>query len=1123
MKITTFLLFLAMTSMSASSLAQETLTVKLRNASILEVLEKIEEQTDFGIIFRVEELNLNKKYNLDESNISIFELLDEVLRNENVTYKVIENTVIIHQKQMRDSINRTQQQSKTINGTVTDHTGEPLPGVNVYEKSNPQNGVITGVDGSYNITMSSADAILVYSFIGFDDQELTAAGRSEINVTLVEQSTGLNEVVVVGYGSQKKVNLTGAISSVGSEKLESTVTSDITSGLIGKLPGLRVMQFGSEPGTYDNKVDIRGWGEMLVVIDGIPRDDFQRIDPNSIASVTILKDASAAVYGVKAANGVMLIKTKKGEKGAAKVEVNSNFGFQSITDFPLPINNSVDNLILKNEAALVAGNPIPYPDWEKYTRKDIYYPSYDYWDITTRERMPMNKNTVSISGGSEEVDYFVSFGNFHEEGLYSTKSMFYDRYNLRSNLSVQITDALKADIILSGMVDKRQTPYGSSSYDFIKQVWMQPPYEPIYANNMPPYYYDGQADRNPVAIIDADLHGYRKYYQKRFETTSSITYDVPFVKGLKVKGLFAYDLSSNRQKLWRKKYYEYKYDSTNDEYRPTGIKTTKLDNVFSETIYHQAQLSLQYTNSFFEGKHNVDALLLGERRDGDGTQFGASRDFDLAIIDQLDAGNEDKQYASGSDYVLDANLGLVGRMNYDYKSKYLFEFSFRYDASSLFPPNSRWGFFPAFSAGWRISEESFIRNNFDFIDNLKIRFSHGKMGDDSGARNFQFIEGYNYPSNFYILDGSTVTSGAAPKGGINPNITWFTATTTNIGFDATLYRGLLDLQVELFERKRDGLLGTRDKVLPTIFGSELPLENLNSDLSRGFELTLGHRNKINQFEYGISANLTYAKQEWGHYEAPMPGNSYLNWRNNVENRNKNIRWGYGYIGQFQSEEELNSYEVVQSANGYHGYFPGDIVYEDYNEDGMIDSHDSYPISRGVEPEIYYGIDISAAWKGVTLNLLFQGATNYTQIPQEQLQGPLPWGRNSSEIFLDRWHHEDPLDFSTPWVPGKYPITRDGFGFGPNKWTSPFWVKDVAYLRLKNIMLSYDLPRGIMQALPFEQVRFHVTAYNWFTWKSKDVISDPEKRLRNEGGEETSNYGYKYPLTKSVNFGVNVIF
>lgn len=1117
MKLTVLLLISTFLQTSAAVYAQK-ISISEKQASLEKIFDRIKEQTGYSFIYAGEDMKKANPVTLKVRDADLDKALKICFAHQPLSFTIKDKIIIVKPKAAEPSVPVVHAHPNiNVQGQVSDSAnGKPIAGATIQIKGGTV-GTATDEDGKFSLSVPD-DAVLVVSYLGYNKKEIPVNGKTTLNISLAPVLTGLNQVVVVGYGTQKKVDVTGAVSSVGPKDLTAITTPDLSNSLAGKLPGLRVMEVGGEPGSYDNNIDIRGWGNMLVVVDGIPRDDFQKIDPSSIASVTILKDASAAVYGLKAANGVMLITTKQGEAGQAKITLNSTYGWQKMTEFPMPIRNSIDNLILKNEAALVAGNPLPYPDWQKYTGDDPDYPNVDWWGLTVRNAMPISKNNISLEGGSDKVTYYMTIGNLYQTGLYKSNSLNYERYNFRSNVTAKIAKGLTGNVILSGMIDEKNQPFGGSSFDFFKQVWMQPTYEPVYANNTAPYYYDGEADRNPLAVINSDLTGYQKYQEKSYQSTLSLTWDLPFVKGLQVKGLFAYDMTHHHNKIWRKAYNEYKYDSATNTYPATGLTSpTQLQQVFDETVYTESQLSLHYQGTFAK-KHNVEALLLAEGRSGTGTNFTAQRNFSLSALDQLNAGLSDNQVANGSDKVLASNEALVGRFNYDFNSKYLAEFSFRYDGSSLFPKDTRWGFFPGFSVGWRMSEESFIKDNVSFIDNLKLRFSYGKLGDNSDANGFEYLQGYTYPSGSYIFDGKTLTAGSAVTGLPNPNITWYTATTTNIGVDANLWKGLFDFTLELFQRKREGLLATRAIALPAEFGSDLPQENLESDLSKGFEVVLGHANHIGDFSYNINANFTFTRTKWLHREAAPPGNSYLYWRNSSEDRWEGIQWGYGVVGQFQDQQQIDL-APVQNANGHSELFPGDIQYEDWNGDGMISDLDVHPIARSVDPEMFYGLNFAGGWKGITLNLFFQGASRYSMQAGEQLQGPLPWGRNSLQIFLDRWHHEDPLDFSTPWVPGKYPISRDGFGYAPNKLASTYWFQNITYLRLKSVELGYSLPAKWISKIKAQEVRIYTNAFNVLTWKDKDINFDPEHRLSGDG----SDNGYTYPLMANYNVGLSITF
>ena len=1012
------------------------------------------------------------------------------------------------------------EQQVVVKGNIKDHqNGEPIPGVNIRVKGTTI-GTVSDGSGNYSISVANSKVTLVFSFIGYVPQEIPFEGQKILDVSLKSDDSKLEEVVVIGYGTVKKVNQTGAIASVQSEALATYNVPDLSTSLAGRMPGLRVMQIGGEPGMYDSKVDIRGWGTMLVVVDGVPRSDFQRIDPNSIASVSILKDASAAVYGVKAANGVMLITTKQGEAGKIRINFNSTYGLQRMSDYPVSISNSIDNLILINEAALVAGTPMPYPDWKKYTGEDPNYPSIDYWNLVFRQNAPITKNGISFDGGTEKVKYRIFGSALRQDDVWkqldANNKSGYDRYNWGANVTAEIARGLTANLIFSGLVDKRDQPYITTDGKAFRQNYMEPSYIPVYANNNPEYYNDGLADFNPLAIIDTKLTGYWQTKNQNYQTTFTLTYDLPFVKGLQLKGQFAYDTNARTRKMMKRFYSEYKY--LNSLYVPTGVNSpSSLGLDSQQSAFSQFQFSLNYKTTIAKD-HNISALLLGERRQTTGTTFLAQRNLGLDVLDQLNAGLTENAVATGSDRVPTNNLGVVGRLNYDYKTKYLAEFSFRYDGSSLFPKESRWGFFPAISLGWKIGDEAFIKDNFSAISQMKLRFSRGVMGDDAAANGFEYMSGYIYPSGSYLFSTSTLTSGASSKGLANPNITWYKATTTNFGLDIDILHSKLFGQFDLFQRKRSDLLATRAEALPLEFGATFPQQNLESDLSKGFELEIGHKNNIGNWSYTVSANVTWTRTMWLYKEVAPFGSSYSKWRNDLSNRWNNMRWGYGFVGQFQNQNEINT-APSQNANGHAAYFPGDVRYEDWNGDGMISDLDMFPVGRDNNAEIFYGLDMNATFKGFSISLLWQGASNYTLFPTAQMRGPLMWGRNSLDIFMDRWHHEDPLDFSTPWVPGKYPISRTNFGFAPNQLISEYMLQDIWYLRLKNVEISYTLPARWTKKIFSQQLRIFANGTDVWTLKSKEAMFDPEKRL--DGTEALS--GYKYPLMKNFNLGIDITF
>ena len=456
---------------------------------------------------------------------------------------------------------------------------------------------------------------------------------------------------------------------------------------------------------------------------------------------------------------------------------------------------------------------------------------------------------------------------------------------------------------------------------------------------------------------------------------------------------------------------------------------------------------------------------------------------------------------------------MIGRLNYGYSLKYLFEFGFNYSGSSRFPKAKRWGFFPYTSVGWRISEEGFVKDNFPFITNLKLRGSYGIMGDD-GSSSFQFLTGYNYPSATYIV-GNKAVSGLGFRGMPNPNITWFTSTAKNIGLDLSLFEGLISMQFDLFRRDRSGLLGTRALSIPQSVGAALPLENINKDMRRGFELGITHTKKLGKLTYDISGNVTYSRGQRTYVDRAPDGNSYTNWRNNPTDRWDNMVWGYKLIGQFQTVEEILA-SPVMDGQGNRTLRPGDFKYEDLNHDGMISALDQTTIGRGLIPEIDYGFNIALSWKKLDMAIFFQGAANSNSYYEASgfLYQPLKWGRNSLHAFFDRWHHEDIYDVNSPWIPGYYPATGGLPSVPSNMLASVFWKPEASYLRLKNIEIGYTVENSFLKKAGIQDMRINVSGFNLHTW-TKMKFLDPE--------QNPADRGNSYPLTRNFNIGLNITY
>ncbi|MDB4921735.1 TonB-dependent receptor [Mucilaginibacter sp.] len=1006
-------------------------------------------------------------------------------------------------------------QTSSIKGVVLDEQKLPMPGVTVKLKGTTT-GTVTSVDGQFSINAALGQT-LVFSFLGYSQQEVTIKDLKTITVNLAANATNMNEVVVVGYGTQKKVSLTSAVSSINSAEIVTTKNENVQNMLTGKVAGLRVVQNSSEPGSFDNSFDIRGLGSPLVVIDGIPRDNITRLDPNDIESVSVLKDGAAAIYGVRAANGVVLITTKRGKKGTLELTYSGDYGWQKPSGLPKAV-GALDYMTLANELLMhnVNGGHLGYTAADMAPYLDGSKKSTNWYTPVIRNNAPQSQHSLTASGGNETTNYFISMGLTNQDGFLRSGDLNYKRYNVRSNITSKISKNLTVDLNMTGIMDQKNQPY-QDAWWIIRSFWRQVPTQTIYANNNPDYLNNGQVDgSNPVALADQNVDGYKNLTNKWFQSSASLTYNVPFVTGLTAKALYSYDYYMSDNKIYQKSYNQYNYDANSNTYNPVPNQTpaTILRQFYNKPAT-LSQLSLNYDRSF-KGGHNLSALLLYEESENKGDNFYAQRELSLGV-DQLLAGNSLNQQGYIDPGVLydNVNRGLVGRVTYNYKSKYLAEFSFRNDGSSKFAPGKQWGFFPSASLGWRISEENFWKNSstLSFIDNLKLRFSYGKLGDDS-ASSYQFITGYTYPaggSNNQLPPGSvfdgTFVNGVQSKGIANPNLTWYTSETYDAGIDIDAWKGLLGVTFDVFRRNRSGLLATEVLSLPSVVGADLPQENLNSDLSQGFDFEVNHRNHIGNFNYFLKGTFSYTRTQNRTLVQAMAGNSQLNWHNNGNNRYNNTYWGYGADGQYTSYQDILNRNVFVPR----GTLVGDYKYEDWNGDGQIDGNDVHPVAYTGAPMVTYGLTIGGSYKGFDFNMLWQGAADVDVSYFEQLNTPLWGGGSALSQFLDRYHpadpNADPYAPSTVWVPGHFAYT----GSVPDQ-NSLFNIQSASYIRLKSAELGYSIPAGFAKTIGIKGARVFVNGYNLLTITKLKYL-DPE--------HPSSTYGYLYPLDKTISVGVNV--
>lgn len=1009
-------------------------------------------------------------------------------------------------------------QSNTVSGVVLDETGEGLPGVNIIVQSTT-NGTITDIEGRYQLEVPDTDAELVFSSVGYTRQTIAIENRSTIDITMEPDITSLEEIVVVGYGTQKKESLTSAIGNIDSEEIQTTTHASLAQKIQGKVAGLQIRQNAGQPGEFNTMINVRGFGTPLFVIDGIARDgasEFQRLNPEDIESISVLKDASAAIYGVRAANGVIIVTTKKGSIGKPQFSYNGVVGWQSPTDVP-EMANAAQWAIMRNDAEIYgAGNPFYTPEeLQKYIDGEPGYGSTDWYDVTMKDRAMQYQHNLSAQGGNEMAQYYINLGYYNEQGLLKSDDMGYKRYTFRSNITSQLTENLKAELFLAGRYDKREQP-GENFFNIFKGTRVTLPIESPYANDNPDFPGVVSSGQNPLILSERDITGYNESVDKQFQSSMALTYTFPFVEGLSIKGLASYDANSYLSKNLYKGYTLYNF--ADGEYVPIRQRSgnENISNNWSDfnRLTFQAQLNYETTLS---DKHGISAALVFEQQQTANRSARLQRYYDFYTTDQIDFAGLNRQETGGLETET-ARLSYIGRLNYNYDERYLLEVAARYDGSYRYHPDQRWGFFPVVSAGWRLSEENFIKQSLPIFSDLKLRASYGIVGEDAGAP-FQYVQGFSTTGGggYEFINGE-YTNGAAAPAIVNPNLTWFTSTITDFGLNLGLWDNRFTFEFDVYQRDREGLLAIRNLALPNTFGGTLPEENLNSDRVRGLDFSIGFNNQHNGFKYGIQGNFNYARTMNRYVERGPFVNSFDRWRNGRENRWNDVVWGHQYAGQFQSEEEIRNAPLQNGNIGNTRELPGDFRYVDANNDGVINGNDQLPLFWAGTPKMHYGLTLLGSWKGFDFNVLLQGSARYTVRFNEVYAEIMAFRGNTPAYFFDRWQQADPYNSDSEWIAGEWPATRLIANVGAMYAESDRWRRDASYLRLNSAELGYTINQSFLETIGIDRLRIYANGYNLFT------IADPfVKPFDPEKIEGAYNAGFTYPLTRSYNVGVNLTF
>lgn len=1090
----------------AQELLNRRISLDLDDQKISVALRQISRQASVRFMYSPQVIPVENKVTLHVNNEPLNMVLESLFKPLNIGYEVSGNQLVLSIIPDLKPLNPQPAEEQkpvdsNIKGSVKDEKGAPLPGVSIVVKGT-QRGSLSDTDGNFEVSIPDGEHTIIFSFVGYLSQEIPVGNQSTMDIVLKDDLKALQEVVVVGYGTQKKVNLTGSVASVEGEELLKTPATNITNSLVGRLPGLIAVNGNGKPGA-GSSISIRGastFGDnsALIVVDGIIRT-FDQIDPNEVESISILKDASAtAVYGSRAANGVILVTTKRGATGKPTFNYNGFAGFQQPTQYPKVL-SAYEYAVTKNKAVQNLGKPIQYSDQQLEDIRNGVLPEYDWYGNTLKKQSFQTQQNLSVSGGSDAIRYFLSLGYLDQDGMYDRIN--FQRYSIRTNVDAKINKNLtiSADIDASARNTNQSAYAPESIFDDIVAAY---PLDKAYNPDGTIFY---TREQHPVEEIKT---GYNRMRNNILQATLTVKHELPFIKGLSVLGRASFGREYSNNKHYNVPIFMNRQDADGNtlEIYPYGgwNGKTSLTQSFSEYNTTTLNASLNYSRTF--GAHEFGGLLLFEQLDAKGNNFyGFRTNFPAQGLDEFFYGGESQKDANGGSFT-DGRRGAIARVNYSFQQRYLFEASFRRDGSVAFPASKKYGFFPAVSAGWRIIEEPFLKNStaLSFLDNLKLRASYGVVGNDRNVytgyllRNptFQYSQVYN-PSGT-IVSGTEGLSTIAPGILPNPDVTWETASVSDVGLEGSLWKGKLQFEVDLFYKRTSNILRTRIRSIPGTLGAQLPAENYAKVDNKGIEFMLSHQNSFQALKYFVKLNGSFSQSKVITLDEPANTPDYLL----QTGRPLGFITGYKALGFFQTDEEVTAY--LPQFNG--GQKAGDVKYADINGDGKVDANDLTIISMDNNvPKVIGGLSFGGSLKGFDLNVLFQAAGRVRQVLYGAARDFFQGGsRNTYVDLLDHWSPENPNAlYPRPWE-GPHPN---------NSLTSSLYLRNSSYIRLRSIDFGYSLPSELIKKIGVRNVRVYFSGANLFVW-SKMKIFDPEI-------ENTT--GTYYPQQRTLNLGLNLTF
>ncbi len=1033
-------------------------------------------------------------------------------------------------------------QSRIVTGTVTDNSHAGIPGVSV-KAANSNKATVTDIKGNFSLSLDAGRQTLVFSYIGYDSQEVPVTGPT-VNVVMKESNSQLSEVIVVGYGTQKKSNVIGSVAQITSSDLKQAPTMNITNMLAGRLPGITTLQQSGRPGADDATIRVRGTSTYsggqgpTVIVDGVERP-FSQLDPNEIESISVLKDAlSAAVYGLQAANGVILVTTKRGKAQAPKVSYDGALMVNSNTRFPEFLNGpdymewfSAAERLDNDYRMNTDQDPVPLTYHQAQidalrdgTNTNPLFGNTDWVGELLGKTSKSQSHSVTVRGGSDKIKYFSNIGYLDQDGIVANTG--FKRYNLRTNVDAELNSVLSVALDLGGRLQRTNTPgilpdntaYMNPFYQAVRTLPNLPMFAP---NGLPAAYNSNAGYVNPLASVSES--GYQRGETNAFQSTFTVNIKVPFVEGLSAKVLSSFDKNSTENKGWTTPYVlmgRGRGQTTGDFTRvanPPGITVNTLRQSYSQNNRLSFQPSLNYNRTFKD--HSITVLALYEWSKYKNNLFSTgARNFAITELQDINFGSNATQdfiSPTGSSGET-ARQGYVGRINYSFKGKYLLEAALRADASINFPEEGRWGYFPGAGLGWIASEEDFFGGLKETVNFLKFKASHGVLGKDGTPTAFAYLPSFGLTDNPVVIIGGQPVSALYTLSPPNREITWERHHVTNVGLEAEFWNGKLGVDVDLFYKVVTNILTGRGSLYPASIGGYFP-SSFNDGITdnRGVDLQIRHRNNIGKFNYSITGNFNWARNKI----IKINENQNLPaWQKTTGNP-IGQKMGFVVEGFYQDWEEARNGSSPSS-----GFIaPGFFKYKDLNGDGRITRDaDMTFVGRSNLPEIMYGLTLQADFAGFDFSALFQGAA----LSSIALGGVYEGSSGTSGIednspFTKTFYGYGNSPYylvQQSWTPdnpnAKYPrLTSGGVAISPhNANANSGFIMNNGYLRLKTVQLGYTLPKRAFGD-KIEKVRFYMSGFNLFTWDKLKYL-DPEMPNVNNGF---------YPQQKMISGGINVTF